>query len=127
MTITERVPVVNAEAAPVSTWRRWLAPATFAVFGLVDIFVFGLLAHHGDVTFAFSQPFARVTIPNLSLPAAETCYACGALTLVLAALRAVVKLSTLWRRVTIGVVVFLFVAGPDVLGGGGRRPPRSTW
>ena len=96
MTITERAPVVKAEAAPVSPWRRWLAPVSFAVFGLVDIFVFGLLAHHGDVTFAFSQPFAKVTIPNLSLPAAETCYAAGALTLVLAVLRAVVKMSTLW-------------------------------
>ena len=64
MTITERIPVVKAEAAPVSPWRRWLGPATFAVFGLVDIFVFGLLAHHGDVTFAFSQPFSKVTIPN---------------------------------------------------------------
>ena len=126
MTITEHAPVVKAEAAPVSPWRRWLAPVTFAVFGLVDIFVFGLFAHHGDVTFAFSQPFARVTIPNLSLPAAETCFACGALTLVLAVLRAVVKLSTLWRRVSIAGVVFLFVlalacwAGP-------ARPPSSTW
>jgi simple sugar transport system permease protein len=109
MTITERVPVVKAEVAPVSPWRRWLGPATFAVFGLVNIFVFGLFAHHGDVTFAFSQPFSKVTIPDLSLPAAETCYACGALTLVLAALRAVLKLSTLWRRVSIAVVVFLFV------------------
>ena len=71
MTITEHAPVIKAEAAPVSTWRRWLAPATFAVFGLVDIFVFGLFAHAGDVTFAFSPPFAKVTIPNLSLPAAR--------------------------------------------------------
>ena len=104
MTITEHAPVVKAEAAPVSPWRRWLAPATFAVFGLVDIFVFGLFAHHGDATFAFSQPFAKVTIPNLSLPAAETCFACGALTLVLAALRAAVKLSALWRRAARGSV-----------------------
>ena len=109
MTITERVPVVKAEAAPVSPWRRWLGPATFAVFGLVDIFVFGLFAHRGDVTFAFSQPFSKVSVPDFSLPAAETCYACGALTLVLAALRAVLKLSALWRRVSIAVVVFLFV------------------
>jgi simple sugar transport system permease protein len=120
MTITERAPVVKAEAAPVSTWRRWLGPATFAVFGLVNIFVFGLLAHHGDVTFASSQPFARVTIPNFSLPAAETCYACGALTLVLAALRAVVPLSTVWRRVTIGVVVFLFVLALMCWAGAGQ-------
>jgi simple sugar transport system permease protein len=109
MTITQHAPVVRAEAAPVNPWRRWLAPGSFAVFGLVDIFVFGLFAHHGDVTFAFSQPFSKVSVPNLSLPAAETCYACGALTLVLAAIRAVVKLSTLWRRVTIAAVVFLFV------------------
>src|SRR5215470_2010385 len=120
MTITEHAPVVKAEAAAVSPWRRWLGPATFAVFGLVDIFVFGLLAHHGDVTFASSQPFARVTIPNFSLPAAETCYACGALTLVLAALRAVVKLNTLWRRVTIGVVVFLFVLALASWAGAGQ-------
>jgi simple sugar transport system permease protein len=120
MTITEHEPVVKAEAAAVSTWRRWLAPATFAVFGLVNIFVFGLFAHHGDVTFASSQPFARVTIPNVSLPAAETCYACGALTLVLAALRAVVKLNTLWRRVTIGVVVFLFIVALMCWAGAGQ-------
>ena len=120
MTITERAPVVKAEAAPVTTWRRWLGPATFAVFGLVNIFVFGLLAHHGDVTFASSQPFAKVTIPNLSLPAAETCFACGALTLVLAALRAVVPLSTVWRRVTIGVVVFLFVLALMCWAGAGQ-------
>ena len=81
-------------AAPVSAFRRWLAPVTFAVFGLVDIFVFGLFAHHGDATFAFSQPFAKVIVPNLALPAAETCYVCGALTLVLAALRAVAELGT---------------------------------
>ena len=64
MTITEHAPVVTAEAAPVSPWRRWLAPVSFAVFGLVNIFVFGLFAHHGDMTFASSQPFSRVTIPN---------------------------------------------------------------
>ncbi len=115
-----RLNSVKAEAAPVTTWRRWLGPATFAVFGLVNIFVFGLLAHHGDVTFASSQPFARVTIPNFSLPAAETCFACGALTLVLAAVRAVVPLSTVWRRVTIGLVVFLFVLALMCWAGAGQ-------
>ena len=68
MTTTERVPtVLEAGAAPVSAVRRWLAPATFLVFGLIDIFVLGLNAHHGDATFAFSQEFAKVTVPNLSL------------------------------------------------------------
>ena len=58
MTITEHAPVVRAEAAPVSPWRRWLGPAGFAFFGLVDIGVFALFAHKGDASFAFSQPFA---------------------------------------------------------------------
>ena len=30
-----------AARPPSSAFRRWLAPATFAVFGLVDIFVLG--------------------------------------------------------------------------------------
>ena len=42
-----------AEAAPISPWRRWLGPVGFAVFGLIDILVFGLFAHKGDATFAF--------------------------------------------------------------------------
>jgi simple sugar transport system permease protein len=81
----------------------------FAVFGLVDIFVLGLNAHHGDATFAFSQPFAKVTVPNLTLPADITCYVCGAITLLLAVLRAFLPLGLALKRVTIGVVVFVFV------------------
>ena len=68
-------------------FRRWLAPATFLVFGLIDIFVLGLNSHPGDATFAFSQPFAKVTVPNLTLPAAVTCYVCGAISIALAVLR----------------------------------------
>jgi simple sugar transport system permease protein len=112
MTIAEHAPVVLAEqAVPVSPWRRWLGPVAFALFGVMDI-VFGLYAHHGDVVFAFSQPFAKVSVPNLSLPAAVTCYVCAGVTLALALLRAVLPaggLSALWRRVSIAVVVFLFV------------------
>jgi general nucleoside transport system permease protein len=112
MTIAEDVQPVDLDLAarpPSSTFRRWLAPVTFAVFGLVDIFVLGLYAHHGDTTFAFSQPFAKVTVPNLTLPAAATCKVCGAVTLVIAALRAFLPFGTVLRRVAIGLVVFLFV------------------
>ena len=108
MTITERVPAVLT-ASPTSTFRRWLAPATFLVFGLIDIFVFGLNAHKGDVTFAFSQEFAKVTVPNLSVPAAATCYVCGAITIAIAAVRAFVPLNATLRRVAIGLVSFLLV------------------
>ncbi len=107
--VTEPAPVVVAAEAPVPTWRRWLGPVSFALLGLIDILVLGLNAHHGDATFAFSQPFAKVTVPDLSLPAAQTCYACGALTLALAVVRAVVPVSTVWRRVMIAVVVFLLI------------------
>jgi general nucleoside transport system permease protein len=112
MTLAEDVPPVDLDLAaqPLSsTFRRWLAPATFAVFGLVNIFVLGGYSHHGDATFAFSEPFAKVTVPNLSLPAAITCYVCGAITLAIAVLRAFLPFGKVLKRVSIGVVIFLFV------------------
>ena len=100
MSVTERVPtVLAADAAPTSAFRRWLAPATFLVIGLIDIFVLGLNAHQGDATFTFSQEFAKVTVPNLTLPAAVTCYVCGAITIAIAAVRAFVPLNAALRRV----------------------------
>jgi simple sugar transport system permease protein len=110
MTIAEHAPVVLAEKVPVSPWRRWLGPAVFVVFGLVDALVLGLYAHRGDAVFAFSQAFAKVSVPNLSLPAATTCYVCGGITLALAVVRAVPPArAVVWRRVCIAAVVFLFV------------------
>jgi general nucleoside transport system permease protein len=109
MTITEHIQVVVPEAAPVSPWRRWLGPAGFALFGLVDIFVLGLFAHKGDASFAFSQTFAKVTVPDLDLPADVTCFGCGAASLVLAGVRAFVPMKPLWRRVSIAVVVLAFI------------------
>jgi general nucleoside transport system permease protein len=94
---------------PVSPFRKWLAPATFLAFGLVDILLLGGYSHHGDATFAFSQPFAKVTVPNLALPARVTCYVCGAITIAIAVVRAFVPLSKALKRVAIGVVLFLFV------------------
>jgi ABC-type uncharacterized transport system permease subunit len=109
MTIMEHTPVVVAEAAPVSPWRRWQGPVAFAVFGLIDIFVFGLFAHKGDASFAFSQPFAKVSVPNLHLPADVTCLGCGAASLALAGVRAFVPMKALWRRICIGVVLLAFI------------------
>jgi general nucleoside transport system permease protein len=110
MSITERVPTVLAPgAAPGSTFRRWLAPATFLLFGLIDILVFGLNAKKGDAIFAFSQPFAKVTVPNLTLPAAATCYVCGAISIAIAAARAFLPMGKALRRVAIGLVSFLLV------------------
>jgi len=110
--ITEReLPVLLTEL-PVSSFRRWLGPAMFVLFGLVDILVLGGYSQHGDATFAFSAASAKVSVPNLTLPARVTCFACGGLTLALAPVRAFVpgvSTSKAWRRVLIGVVAFLFL------------------
>jgi general nucleoside transport system permease protein len=110
MTISERVvTLLEPGVAPVSPFRRWLAPATFLVFGLVDAFVLGGYSHKGDAVFAFSQSFAKVSVPNLSLPAATTCYVCGGISIALAAARAFAPMRKVQRRVTLGLVMFLFV------------------
>jgi general nucleoside transport system permease protein len=110
MTISERVPTLLAVgAAPGSTFRRWLAPATFGLFGLIDILVLGGYSHKGDATFAFSQAFAKVTVPNLTLPAAATCYVCGGISIALALVRAFVPLSVALRRTAMGLVTFLLI------------------
>jgi len=106
---------------------RFAAPITYAVFGLVDILVFGLHAK-GNVTFSFTPQFAKVTVPNLVLPAAATCYVCGAITLALAAARllevlGIISLGRVLRRVIIGVVLFLFIIALIAWASGGQSIP----
>ena len=117
-----------AGGAGAAAWGgRFAAPITYAVFGLVDILVLGLRAH-GSATFSFTPEFAKVTVPNLTLPAAATCYVCGALTLALAALRLLdvlgtVRLARVWRRVVVGVVLFLFIVALIAWASGGQTIP----
>jgi general nucleoside transport system permease protein len=110
MTITERVvTVLSPGVAQGSAFRRWLAPATFAFFGLIDILVLGLYSHEGDATFSFSQTFAKVSVPNLSLPAAVTCYVCGGLSLAIAVARAFLPVGKVLRRTAMAGVSFLLI------------------
>ena len=110
MTVSEQNPtVLYTGVALGGTVRRWLAPATFLLFGLIDIFVLGHFAHAGDATFAFSQPFAKVTVPNLTLPARATCYVSGGISIAIAAARAFLPLGKTLKRVAIAVVSFLLV------------------
>ncbi|HEX2745797.1 MAG TPA: ABC transporter permease [Streptosporangiaceae bacterium] len=110
MTVTEReLPVLTAGEPPVSSFRRWLAPVTFLLFGLIDILVLGYFCHKGDATFAFSQPFAKVTVPNLSLAGAATCYVCGGISIAIAVARAFLPFGKVLRRVAMAVVVFLLI------------------
>ena len=97
-----------AGRSSLSIGRRWVAPAAFLLLGLIDIFYFAHYAHPGDATLAFSQPFAKVTVPNLSLPGKQTAYVMGAASIVLAVVR-VFDIGKVWRRVTIGLVLFFFV------------------
>ena len=100
-------------AGAVSRGGRFAAPITFAVFGLVDILVFGVHAH-GDATFSFTPQFAKVTVPNLVVSAAAACFVGGAITLLLAGWRllaelGVVSIGRVLRRVMLGLVLFFFV------------------
>jgi general nucleoside transport system permease protein len=111
-----------------SSWGdRLAAPVTFALFGLADILLFGVNSR-GDATFAFSQEFARVSVPNLALPAAATSYACGAVTLALAVVRLLASLGWMRhgraaRRVAIGLVLFGFVVALLAWSDGGQTIP----
>jgi general nucleoside transport system permease protein len=128
----ERLPVLLSPGPEAGTaagrWGgRFAAPITYVIFVLVDVLVFGLHAH-GKATFSFTPEFAKVTVPNLVLPAATTAYVCGAITLALAALRllevlGVFRLGRVWRRVIVGVVLFLFIIALLAWADGGQSIP----
>ena len=112
-----KLPVLLPSDTPAGAgWGgRFASAITFAVFGLADILLFGIHSH-GDATFAFTPEFAKVSVPNLSLPGAVTCFVCGAVTLVLAFVRLlsvdgrIITLGRIARRAFLGFVLFFFVA-----------------
>ena len=60
------------------------------LFGLVDILVFGLLAHSkGDATFALALPGASVNVPSIQVPAAPLAYILGAASILIGVARAI--------------------------------------
>jgi len=128
----ERLPVLLSPGSEggdgAQRWGgRFAAPVTYLVFGLVDILVFGVHAH-GSAAFSFTPEFAKVSVPNLALPAAGTAYFCGAVTLALAALRllevhGIIRLGRVWRRVIVGVVLFLFIIALLAWAVGGQSIP----
>jgi ABC-type uncharacterized transport system permease subunit len=128
----ERLPVLLTPGPSVGAgaahWGgRFAAPITYVVFGLVNILVFGVHSHH-DAAFSFTPEFAKVSVPNLTLAAAVTCYVCGAITLVLAVVRlldvlGIIRLGRVWRRVIVGVVLFLFIIALLAWADGGQSIP----
>jgi simple sugar transport system permease protein len=103
-----RLPVLLPPDSRSALGGRFAPPVTFALFGLVDILVFGLRAH-GSATFSFTQTFAKVTVPNLVLPSAVTCFVCGGISLALAALRLFTVAGRVARRTVVGLVLLAFV------------------
>jgi ABC-type uncharacterized transport system permease subunit len=98
-----------AVRAPLTTERRHLAAVTFIVVGLINIVVFGVLAHAGDAGFELSLAAASVKIPVIRVPAAPVCYALGAVALALGVLRATVPFSRLAKRLAIVGVLVCFL------------------
>jgi general nucleoside transport system permease protein len=98
-----------AVRAPLTTERRHLAAVTFIVIGLINIAVFGALAHAGDAGFELSLTGASVKIPVIRVAAAPVCYALGAVALGLGVLRATVPFSRLAKRLAIVGVLVCFL------------------
>jgi general nucleoside transport system permease protein len=98
-----------AVRAPLTTERRHMAAVTFIVIGLINIAVFGVLAHAGDAGFELSLASASVKIPVIRVPAAPACYALGAVAIGLGVLRETVPLRRLGKRLAIAGVLVCFL------------------
>jgi general nucleoside transport system permease protein len=106
----ERVTTLAAAVrAPLTSQRRHLAAVTFIVIGLINIAVFGALAHAGDAGFELSLAKASIKIPVIRVPAAPVCYALGAVALGLGVLRLTVPFSRLAKRLAIAGVLVCFL------------------
>ncbi len=106
----ERVTTLAAAVrAPLTTERRHMAAFTFILLGLINICVFGLLAHHGDASFELSQSGSGVKIPVIRVPAAPVCFVLGAIAIGLGIARATVPFSRLGKRLAIAAVLLCFL------------------
>ena len=88
--------------------RTAIASATYVLFGLADILLFGLHSH-GSATFSFALYGAKVGVPNLVVPAAPVAYALGAVSIAIGVVRATVPLTRGGRRACIAIAVTSFV------------------
>lgn len=98
-----------AVRAPLTADRRHVAAFTFVLLGLINICVFGLLAHHGDASFELSQPGSGIKIPVIRVPAAPVCFVLGAIAIGLGIARATVPFSRLGKRLAIAAVLLCFL------------------
>jgi simple sugar transport system permease protein len=107
MGLMTTVPLLHEEGFSLD--RQKAFGGLFVALGLVDIFVFGLLANSGDAVFTFTLTGAAVNVPNLSLAPGPVCEGLGALSVVLGVAYAVLGLSKLPRGVISGIAGIAFV------------------
>jgi simple sugar transport system permease protein len=103
------VAAVTGASVPSATSRRLLAAGTLIAFGLIDIFVFGLLGHKGDAAFAFSIEGAKVTIPVVHVPAQPIAYALGIASVLIGLYRGIFPARPVVKRLSIGLVLLFFI------------------
>ena len=103
------VAAVTGARVPSATSRRIVAAATLVAFGLIDIFVFGLLGHKGDAAFAFSIEGAKLTIPVLHVQARPVAYALGIASVLIGVARGLVTAKPGLKRLSIGLVLLFFI------------------
>ncbi len=105
--MTAVAPTIRAAGVAVSATRRYVAAGLYAALGLVSILVFGRAT--GDATFVLTLPGSSIHVPDLVVPAGATAIALGAVTLVLAGVKATVDLPVWARRLVLSLVLVLSV------------------
>jgi len=96
-------------AAQQATTRRYLAPITFILLGIIDMAVFGVFSHSGDATFQLSISGSGVQIPAIHVPAALACFVVGAISILLGIWRAVIEAARLGKRLAIAGALTCFL------------------
>jgi simple sugar transport system permease protein len=114
------ITLVGHERATID--RQRVVGAIFAVLGLVDIFVFGLLADKGDAVFTFTLTGAAVNVPNLTLAPGPVSEGLGALSVVLGFVYAGLKPSKILQRLMGVTVTLAFVVSFLCWSDAGRTP-----
>jgi len=92
------------------------------MLGLVDIFVFGLLADKGDAVFTFTLTGAAVNVPNLTMAPGPVSEGLGALSIVLGFAYAGLRLPKILGRLMGTTVALAFVVSFLCWSDAGRIP-----
>jgi general nucleoside transport system permease protein len=95
--------LTTAVRLPRADVRAYLAGASFIALGLIDVFVF--TRHHGDAVFALSLPGSGIQVPSVHVPAVPAALAFGVVTIAVGFLRALLDLSSLTKRLLIGIAL----------------------